>query len=27
MKCIAKESDKRFPDVDAALVELKALLT
>jgi tetratricopeptide (TPR) repeat protein len=27
MKCIAKESDKRFPDVDAALVELKGLLT
>jgi tetratricopeptide (TPR) repeat protein len=27
MKCIAKESDKRFPDVDAALTELKGLLT
>jgi tetratricopeptide (TPR) repeat protein len=27
MKCIAKESDKRFPDVNAALLELKSLLT
>ena len=27
MKCIAKESDKRFPDVDAALLELKGLLS
>ena len=27
MKCIDKEGDKRFPDVDAALLELKALLT
>jgi tetratricopeptide (TPR) repeat protein len=27
MKCIAKDSDKRFPDVNAALDELKALLT
>lgn len=27
MKCIAKESEKRFPDVDAALLELKGLLT
>lgn len=27
MKCIAKESDKRYPDVGAALKELKALLT
>jgi tetratricopeptide (TPR) repeat protein len=27
MKCIAKESDKRFTDVEAALLELKGLLT
>ncbi len=27
MKCIAKESDKRFPDVGTALLELKGLLT
>jgi len=27
MKCIAKETDKRFPDIDTALLELKALLT
>ena len=27
MRCIAKESDKRFPDVNTALLELKGLLT
>jgi serine/threonine-protein kinase len=27
MKCIAKDSEKRFPDVNAALEELKVLLT
>jgi len=27
MRCIAKESENRFPDVNAALEELKVLLT